>query len=41
MLASDAFAAIAGAHPEFSGLSYDGLALGGRPIKSAVQAVSS
>jgi NADH-quinone oxidoreductase subunit G len=41
MLASDAFAAVAAAHPEFAGLSYDALALGGRPIKSASQAVAS
>jgi NADH-quinone oxidoreductase subunit G len=40
MLASDAFATVAGAHPEFAGLSYDLLALGGRPIKSAAGAKS-
>jgi NADH-quinone oxidoreductase subunit G len=34
-LASEAFGAIASSHPEFAGLSYDALALGGRPIKSA------
>jgi NADH-quinone oxidoreductase subunit G len=41
MLASDAFSAVAGAHPEFAGLSYDLLALGGRPIKSASQGAAS
>ena len=35
MLASETFAAAAAAHPEFAGLSYDALALGGRAIKSA------
>jgi NADH-quinone oxidoreductase subunit G len=35
MLASDAFAAVASSNPEFAGMSYDALALGGRPIKSA------
>jgi NADH-quinone oxidoreductase subunit G len=38
MLASDAFAAVADAHPEFAGMSYDLLALGGKPIKSAKSA---
>jgi NADH-quinone oxidoreductase subunit G len=38
MLASDAFNAVAGGHPEFAGLSYDLLALGGKPIKSASKA---
>jgi hypothetical protein len=41
MLASDAFATVAGAHPEFAGLSYDLLALGGRPIKSAGKGAAS
>jgi NADH-quinone oxidoreductase subunit G len=35
MLASDAFAAVAAGHPEFAGMSYDLLALGGRPVASA------
>jgi NADH-quinone oxidoreductase subunit G len=38
MLASDAFGAVAASHPEFAGLSYDLLALRGRPIKSAARA---
>jgi NADH-quinone oxidoreductase subunit G len=41
MLASDAFAALAASHPEFSGLSYDALALRGRSIKSAQPAGAS
>jgi NADH-quinone oxidoreductase subunit G len=41
MLASDAFATVAAAHPEFAGLSYDVLALGGRPIKSGARGVAS
>jgi NADH-quinone oxidoreductase subunit G len=35
MLASEAFAAIAASHPEFAGMSYDALALGGHPVQSA------
>ena len=35
MLATQAFAALAGSHPEFTGMSYDVLALTGRSIKSA------
>ena len=38
MLASDAFAALAASHPEFAGMSYDVLALGGRLIKGAKSA---
>jgi NADH-quinone oxidoreductase subunit G len=34
-LASDVFGALAAAHPEFAGMSYDALALKGRPIASA------
>jgi NADH-quinone oxidoreductase subunit G len=35
MLASETFASVASGHPEFAGLSYDLLALSGRPIRSA------
>jgi len=35
MLPSEAFAAVAAGHPEFAGMSYDLLALGGRQIASA------
>jgi NADH-quinone oxidoreductase subunit G len=35
-LASDAFAALAAAHPEFAGMSYDTLGLKGRPVASAM-----
>jgi len=34
-LAGDAFAAVAASHPEFAGMTYDGLALSGCPVKSA------
>jgi NADH-quinone oxidoreductase subunit G len=34
-LASEVFGALAAAHPEFAGMSYDALALKGRPIASA------
>jgi predicted molibdopterin-dependent oxidoreductase YjgC len=34
-LASEVFGAIAAAHPEFAGMSYDTLALKGRPIANA------
>jgi NADH-quinone oxidoreductase subunit G len=37
MIAGQAFEAVATGHPEFAGLNYDALALGGRPIKSAAQ----
>jgi NADH-quinone oxidoreductase subunit G len=38
MLAGDAFSALAAAHPEFAGMSYDLLALGGRNVASAAGA---
>jgi predicted molibdopterin-dependent oxidoreductase YjgC len=38
MLASEAFAAVAASNAEFADMSYDVLALGGRPIKSAKSA---
>jgi NADH-quinone oxidoreductase subunit G len=38
MLASDAFAAVVASHPDFADMSYDALALGGRPVKSAKSA---
>jgi NADH-quinone oxidoreductase subunit G len=39
MLASDAFAALAASHPEFSGLSYETLGLKGRSIAGATATV--
>jgi predicted molibdopterin-dependent oxidoreductase YjgC len=40
-LAADVFAALAGSHAEFAGMSYDGLALSGRQVASAAKAAVS